>query len=117
MLDVTDVGFGGPFLAVEWLTKWRAWRGRRPRRGRGSRGHPGLVEDLEQATWLALLTAYVGPLESDQPFATIDAIATPWPALPELPGATFGPRGRVRRERLALRRERPFDLLARGKSG
>ena len=49
--------------------------------------------DVEQATWLALLTAYLGPLESDQPFAAVEAIATPWPQLPTLDGAQFGPRG------------------------
>lgn len=59
----------------------------------GLYGEIAATADLEQATWLALLTAYVGPLESDQPFASIEAIATPWPALPELQGATFGPRG------------------------
>jgi hypothetical protein len=51
------------------------------------------AEDLEQATWLALLTAYLGPLEGEQPFAAIDAVATSWPALPDLAGALAGPRG------------------------
>jgi hypothetical protein len=49
--------------------------------------------DGEQATWLALLTSLLGPLESDQPFSAIEAIATPWPALPELGAVEFGPRG------------------------
>jgi hypothetical protein len=51
------------------------------------------AEDAEQATWLALLTAYLGPLEGPQPFASIEAVATAWPALPELFGASPGPRG------------------------
>jgi len=48
--------------------------------------------DLEEATWLAVLTAYLGPLESDQPFSAIEAVRTPWGALPELEHAELGPR-------------------------
>ncbi len=48
--------------------------------------------DIEQATWLALLTAYLGPLERDQPFAAIAAIRTPWDQLPELGQIELGPR-------------------------
>ena len=48
--------------------------------------------DLEEATWLALLTAYLGPLESDQPFSTIEAVRTPWGELPELDRVELGPR-------------------------
>lgn len=59
----------------------------------GLYGEIAAAPDVEQATWLAVLTAYLGPLESEQPFAAIEAIATPWPALPELAGAEFGPRG------------------------
>jgi hypothetical protein len=59
----------------------------------GLYGEIAATPDLEQATWLALLTAYLGPLEREQPFAAIEAIATPWPALPELEVAVFGPRG------------------------
>jgi len=33
-------------------------------------------EDAEQATWLALLTAYLGPLESEQPFAATEPAAS-----------------------------------------
>ena len=51
------------------------------------------ADDEEQATWLALLTAYLGPLESEQPFSAIEAVATPWPALPDLSAVTLGPRG------------------------
>ncbi len=50
-------------------------------------------EDPEQATWLALLTAYLGPLEAEQPFSAIEAVRTAWPALPELGDASPGPRG------------------------
>ncbi len=49
--------------------------------------------DIEQATWLALLTAYLGPLESEQPFAAIESVRTPWGELPELTEAAPGPRG------------------------
>jgi hypothetical protein len=48
--------------------------------------------DLEEATWLAVLTAYLGPLESDQPFSAIEAARTPWGELPELVHAELGPR-------------------------
>jgi len=51
------------------------------------------ADDDEQATWLALLTAYLGALESEQPFAAIEEVATPWPALPDLSAVTLGPRG------------------------
>ena len=49
--------------------------------------------DIEQATWLALLIAYLGPTEEEQPFAAIEAVRTRWPAMPELALATAGPRG------------------------
>jgi hypothetical protein len=55
--------------------------------------------DLEQATWLALLVAYLGPLEADDPFSAIEAVRTRWPQLPELAGATLGPRGTHEPER------------------
>jgi hypothetical protein len=51
------------------------------------------IVDDEQATWLALLTAYLGPLEGEQPFSAIEAVATPWPALPDLSAVTLGQRG------------------------
>ena len=47
---------------------------------------------LEEATWLAVLTAYLGPLEGDRPFAAIEAARTPWGELPELEHAELGPR-------------------------
>jgi hypothetical protein len=59
---------------------------------------PGLYAEiaadpnLEEATWLALLTAYLGPLSGDQPFAAIEAVRTPWGELPELDRAELGPR-------------------------
>jgi len=49
--------------------------------------------DLEQASWLALLIAYIGPLESDEPFSAIEAARAGWPQLPLLADASFGPRG------------------------
>ena len=49
--------------------------------------------DLEQASWLAFLTAYLGPLEEAAPFAEIAAAATPWDALPDLATTRIGPRG------------------------
>ncbi|MGA3363056.1 MAG: hypothetical protein ABSD82_13630 [Solirubrobacteraceae bacterium] len=60
---------------------------------------PGLYAEIaaqadgEQATWLALLTSLLGPLESDRPFSAIEDVATPWPDLPDLGAAEFGPRG------------------------
>ena len=55
--------------------------------------------DLEEATWLAVLTAYLGPLESDQPFSAIEAVRTPWGELPELEHAELGPRTAHQRDR------------------
>ncbi len=34
--------------------------------------------DLEERTWLAFLIAYIGPLDSDAPFASIEAARTSW---------------------------------------
>lgn len=48
--------------------------------------------NLEEATWLALLTAYLGPLEGEQPFSAIEAARTPWGEVPELEHAELGPR-------------------------
>jgi hypothetical protein len=48
--------------------------------------------DLEQATWLAFLIAYLGPLEDDEPFAAIEAVRTPWGELPDLDDVAVGPR-------------------------
>jgi hypothetical protein len=49
--------------------------------------------DIEQATWLALLIAYLGPLQGEQPFAAIEAARTPWGELPTLDDVQPGPRG------------------------
>ena len=50
--------------------------------------------DLEEATWLAFLIAYIGPLEDEaDPFAAIEAVRTPWGELPDLDGRAVGPRG------------------------
>lgn len=50
--------------------------------------------DLEERTWLAFLIAYVGPLEDQQPFASIERIRTSWSSgqPPELEAAELGPR-------------------------
>lgn len=51
--------------------------------------------DLEEASWLALLIAYLGPLEPpDDPFATLREVRTSWRSgeLPDLIGAALGPR-------------------------
>lgn len=49
--------------------------------------------DLEQASWLALLIAYIGPLEREEPFTAIEAARCPWGELPVLDETEAGPRG------------------------
>jgi hypothetical protein len=51
-------------------------------------------EDVEQALWTALLIAYLGPLEDEQPFAAIESVVTDWHSgeLPDLDGVALGPR-------------------------
>ena len=53
----------------------------------------GAEVDAEQATWLALLIAYIGPLEEEEPFAAIEAARCPWGELPALDETEAGPRG------------------------
>lgn len=51
--------------------------------------------DLEEASWLALLISYIGPLEdAEDPFAEISAVRTTWRSgeLPELGDVELGPR-------------------------
>jgi hypothetical protein len=50
--------------------------------------------DLEERSWLAFLIAYLCPLDSDEPFATIEARRTTWASgeLPDLEDAVPGPR-------------------------
>jgi uncharacterized Zn finger protein (UPF0148 family) len=50
--------------------------------------------DPEEASWLAFLIAYLGPLEADDPFATVRERRTSWASggLPALDGAALGPR-------------------------
>ncbi len=63
-------------------------------------GPPGLygevarAPDPEEALWLAFLVAYLGPLESPDPFAGIAAARVPWAGgeAPALDGAPLGPR-------------------------
>ncbi|MFZ0040735.1 MAG: hypothetical protein WAK93_05470 [Solirubrobacteraceae bacterium] len=49
---------------------------------------------LEERTWLALLIAYLGPLDGEDPFAAISEARTTWESgeLPELGGVITGPR-------------------------
>lgn len=51
-------------------------------------------QDVEQATWLGFLIAYLCPGEGDEPFAGIAAAATDWRSaeLPDLDGVALGPR-------------------------
>jgi hypothetical protein len=50
--------------------------------------------DLEDATWLAFLIAYLGPLEEPaDPFAAIAAARVPWGRAVALDGVSVGPRG------------------------
>jgi len=51
--------------------------------------------DREEATWLAFLIAYLGPLDGDDPFAGVRAVRTTWASgeLPALDGdVPLGPR-------------------------
>lgn len=50
--------------------------------------------DYEEATWLAFLIAYVGPLDGEEPWAGIDAARTGWASgeLPDLTDVPLGPR-------------------------
>jgi hypothetical protein len=51
--------------------------------------------DPEEATWLALLIAYLQPLEGSDPWAGIAAARVPWATgeAPDLDGVAVGPRG------------------------
>jgi hypothetical protein len=51
--------------------------------------------DLEERTWLALEIAYLGPLDGEAPFSTIERVRVPWSAGtgPELDDVAVGPRG------------------------
>ncbi|MDX6697722.1 MAG: hypothetical protein QOE65_1119 [Solirubrobacteraceae bacterium] len=49
----------------------------------------GGERDLEEASWLALLLAYLSPTEDEDPFATIRAARTTW-AGGEVPGGLSG---------------------------
>lgn len=53
----------------------------------------GASADAEAATWLAFLIAYIGPLETEQPFTAIEAARRPWGELPPLDEIETGPRG------------------------
>ena len=51
--------------------------------------------DLEERIWLAFLIAYIGPADSDEPFAAIDAARTRWASgeSPNWAVVQAGPRG------------------------
>jgi hypothetical protein len=53
-----------------------------------------LLDDVEEALWLAFLIAYLCPLEGDSPFAAIDRARTEWATgeLPDLEFVELGPR-------------------------
>jgi hypothetical protein len=65
-----------------------------------SEAPPGLYGDVtreadrEEAAWLAFLITYFGPLEGDDPWATVLERRTTWASgeNPSLEGAAFGPR-------------------------
>jgi len=54
-----------------------------------------LADDAEEALWLAFLVAHLGPLQADDPWASIAAVRVPWGTgeVPDLAGAATGPRG------------------------
>ncbi|MGH2842745.1 MAG: hypothetical protein ACRDKL_04070, partial [Solirubrobacteraceae bacterium] len=62
------------------------------------------VSDIEERTWLAFLIAYIGPDDSAQPFAAIQAARTPWSAggQPHWEHVRPGPRGAYDPARAAL---------------
>lgn len=51
-------------------------------------------EDVEERCWLAFLIAYISPLDSDQPFSSIEAARTPWqpPTQPGIDELALGSR-------------------------
>ncbi len=64
--------------------------------------------DFEEATWLAFLIAYIGPLDGDDPWAGIEAARTTWASgeLPDLTDVPLGPRSSHVKTR-GRRRSRP----------
>jgi hypothetical protein len=50
--------------------------------------------DREEALWLAVLVALLGPLEGEDPFAAVRAVRVPWAGgeVPSLDGVELGPR-------------------------
>jgi hypothetical protein len=53
------------------------------------------TSDIEERTWLAFLIVYIGPDDSDEPFAAIDAARTAWASgqSPDWETVKPGPRG------------------------
>jgi hypothetical protein len=74
----------------------------------GLYGEVASEPDIEEASWLALLISYIGPLDDgDDPFATLRATRTSWHSdeLPQLEGTRLGPRSpheEVRGERTLI---------------
>jgi Alpha-glutamyl/putrescinyl thymine pyrophosphorylase clade 3 len=58
----------------------------------GTPSPQGGGENLEQATWACFLTAYLCPLEGEDPFAGIRLALARDPHLPDLDGVALGPR-------------------------
>ena len=58
----------------------------------GFYGDIASLPDREEALWLAALAAVLGPLEGEDPFATVRAVHVPWGEDPDLEGAELGPR-------------------------
>jgi hypothetical protein len=52
-------------------------------------------QDAEEALWLCFLIAYLGPTETEDPFASIRAAHVPWSSgeVPRFEGVEAGPRG------------------------
>ena len=65
----------------------------------GLYGQVAAIAEIEEATWLAVLIAYIGPLESEQPFAAIEEARCRWGEFPMLDGVEPGPRGSLERGR------------------
>lgn len=58
------------------------------------------LEDLEEASWLAVQVALLGPTEGDDPFAEIERVRVPWGQAVDLESAQGGPRGALDAARL-----------------
>ncbi len=59
----------------------------------GLYGEARAIADIEEATWLCFLIAYLSPTEGDDPFEGIRSAMVPWSTgeLPDLEGVALGP--------------------------